>query len=350
MILGIGLAIASAAIWALSSTLLASQTTRVDTITISALRAFWAVPFFAVALVASGATDKVTEISISDFVQILGQGLIGPTIGDTLYVAAIVMLGMTRAFTLTTALFTLLAYVWSAIFLGESVSWQVGLGSLLVIAGVYLVAVYGRPGKTHGRERIGTGRRWNWPILRRPPIAGESGRQPDPPDTDTNITPETGAHSNRAVRLPLYGSLPASFQLGLVLALVVGVMWSASSVWLRDISADYDASAVGMVRVPMIAVILLVAAWLVRDSGVRRWNISLRSHIALALSGIFGTGLTTLFFIIALQRIGAGQTAVLFATSPLFALPMGYLFLREQITIWVAVGTGIAVVGIVLLA
>ena len=348
MILGIGLAIASAAIWALSSTLLASQTTRVDTITISALRAFWAVPFFAVALVASGATDKVLEISISDFVQILGQGLIGPTIGDTLYVAAIATLGMTRAFTLTTALFTLLAYVWSAIFLGESVSWQVGLGSLLVIAGVYLVAVYGRPGKTPGREHIGIGRRWRWPMWRHRPIAEGGGRQPDPPDT--SITPETGAPGTRVMRLPLYGTLPASFQLGLILALVVGVMWSASSVWLRDISADYDASAVGMVRVPMIAGILLVAAWLVRDSGVRRWNISLRSHIVLALSGIFGTGLTTLFFIIALQRIGAGQTAVLFATSPLFALPMGYLFLREQITIWVAVGTGIAVVGIVLLA
>lgn len=348
MILGIGLAIASAAIWALSSTLLASQTKRVDTITISALRAFWAVPFFAVALVASGATDKVTEITASDFVQILGQGLVGPTIGDTLYVAAIAMLGMTRAFTLTTALFTLLAYVWSAIFLGESVSWQVGLGSVLVIAGVYLVAVYGRPSKTQTHEPSGAGRRWGLSMLRRPPSAGGSSQRSDPPES--GATPEPGLHSVHAVRLPLYGSLPASFRMGLMLALVVGVMWSASSVWLRDISADYDASAVGMVRVPMIAAILLLAAWIVRDSGVRRWSVSLRSHIALALSGIFGTGLTTLFFIIALQRIGAGQTAVLFETSPLFALPMGYLFLHEQITIWVAVGTGIAVVGIVLLA
>ena len=348
MTLGIGLAIASAAIWALSSTLLASQTTRVDTITISALRALWAVPFFAIVLVASGATGEVTEITLSDFVQILGQGLVGPTIGDTLYVAAIVMLGMTRAFTVTTALFTLLAYVWSAIFLGESVSWQVGLGSMLVIAGVYLVAVYGRPNKTSVPERIGSGRRWGWPSLRRPPITGGSGRQPAQPETRT--TPEPGFTSVRVVRLPLYGSLPASFRMGLALAIVVGVMWSASSVWLRNISVDYDAAAVGMVRVPMIAAILLFAAWAIRDSGIRRWNVSLRSHIALALSGIFGTGLTTLFFIIALQRIGAGQTAVLFATSPLFALPMGYLFLHEQITIWVAVGTGIAVVGIVLLA
>lgn len=344
MILGVGLAIASAAIWAASSTLLASQTTRVDTLTISALRALWAVPFFAVALVVSGAADKIGEITIGDFAQIFGQGLVGPTVGDTLYVAAIAMLGMTRAFTTTMALFTLLAYVWSAIFLDEAVSWQVGLGSLLVIAGVYLVAVYGRSGQANEEEQAGAGGRWGWVVRRRPPVADGSVPQP------AGLIPQNRSGEAHSIRLPLYGSLPVSFRAGMVLALVVGVMWSASSVWLRSVSADYDAAAVGMVRVPMIAGVLFFAAWRNRDSGVRRWNVSLRSHTALALSGIFGTGLTTLFFIISLQRIGAGQTAVLFATSPLFALPMGYLFLREQITIWVAVGTAIAVAGIVLLA
>ena len=178
MILGVGLAIASAAIWAASSTLLASQTTRVDTLTISALRALWAVPFFAVALVVSGAADKIGEITIGDFAQIFGQGLVGPTVGDTLYVAAIAMLGMTRAFTTTMALFTLLAYVWSAIFLDEAVSWQVGLGSLLVIAGVYLVR---RLRSLRPSERGGAGRRWRalgLGVRRRPPSRMGSVPQP----------------------------------------------------------------------------------------------------------------------------------------------------------------------------
>jgi len=348
VILGIGLAIASAAIWAASSTLLASQTQRVDTITISALRALWAVPFFAVALLVSGAAEDIGEITLSDFAQIFGQGLVGPTIGDTLYVAAIAMLGMTRAFTSTMALFALLAYVWSAIFLDESVSWQVGLGSLLVLGGVYLVAVYGRPDKDDEGPRTGLGGLWDWVMRRSQPIAGGSSLQPGP--AARTGRPQHGSSEAHSIRFPLGGSLPVNFRMGMALALIVGVLWSASSVWLRSVSVDYDASAVGMVRVPMIAAILIVAAWTIRDSGLRRWNVSLRSHTVLALSGIFGTGLTTLFFIISLQRIGAGQTAVLFATSPLFALPMGYLFLREQITIWVWVGTAIAVVGIVLLA
>ena len=349
----IAVALAAAAVWALSSTLLASQTKQVDTISISALRAFWAIPFFVAALFAFGAQSDIAKMSLGDILQIFGQGVVGPTLGDTLYVAAIAMLGMTRAFTTVMGLYGLMAYVWAAIFLGESVSWEVAAGSVLVITGVYLVALYGRPRRTTAPEPT---RRWAWARRRKPSsIAGGSGaekgrtaarsthaapsesRSPPPPQRD-------------AIPLPWGGSLRPRVGLGIAAALLVGLLWSGSSVWLRSISDGVDASAVGMVRVPFIAMILLGASWFVRGSTLRRNRISLRSHWVLALSGIIGTGLTTLLFILAIQEIGAGQTVVLFSTSPLFALPMGFFFLREKITIWVVVGTVVAVAGIILLA
>ena len=70
----------------------------------------------------------------------------------------------------------------------------------------------------------------------------------------------------------------------------------------------------------------------------------------LSLSGLIGIGLGSIFFFTALQQLGAGRTVVLFSTSPLWALPLGAIFLQEKITVWVAVGTLIAVGGIVLLA
>ena len=50
------------------------------------------------------------------------------------------------------------------------------------------------------------------------------------------------------------------------------------------------------------------------------------------------------------RRSAPGPNAVLFATAPLFGLPLGAIFLKEKITIWVAIGTGIAVGGIALIA
>jgi drug/metabolite transporter (DMT)-like permease len=70
----------------------------------------------------------------------------------------------------------------------------------------------------------------------------------------------------------------------------------------------------------------------------------------LAFAGVAGTGFGSLLYIYAIQEAGAGRTAVLSALSPLFALPLSAIFLKEPITRWVAVGTVIAVAGILLLS
>ena len=41
---------------------------------------------------------------------------------------------------------------------------------------------------------------------------------------------------------------------------------------------------------------------------------------------------------------------VLFSTAPLFAIPRAAIFLQERITVWVVLGTVLALVGIVLIA
>lgn len=58
------------------------------------------------------------------------------------------------------------------------------------------------------------------------------------------------------------------------------------------------------------------------------------SHIpGIVVSGILGTGLSTLLFIVALRLIGAVRTIILYSTSSVFGVILAGIFLHETITI-----------------
>ncbi len=86
------------------------------------------------------------------------------------------------------------------------------------------------------------------------------------------------------------------------------------------------------------------------SSALRRRRIDRRTVAIIALSSILSGGIGSVPFVSAIQDIGVGPAAVLFATSPLFAMPLAVLVLRERVTIWAVAGTGLAIAGIGLLA
>ena len=55
--------------------------------------------------------------------------------------------------------------------------------------------------------------------------------------------------------------------------------------------------------------------------------------VFLSFIAIFGTGIASITYLGGLKLAGAGKTAVLGATAPLFALPLAMLLLREQLLI-----------------
>ena len=70
------------------------------------------------------------------------------------------------------------------------------------------------------------------------------------------------------------------------------------------------------------------------------------SVAVIALAGILGTGIGSVLFIYAVENIGAAKTAFLTTAAPLFALPMGVLFLSERLTPRELVGTALTIAGI----
>lgn len=297
---GVLAAIAAAGTWAMSSTLMASQVGRIDAWTVSALRLAWASLFFVVALFAFGVQGEVASMGAGQFLALVGSALVGLGAGDTIYVASLTALGMARAFTISLGLFTVFTYALAIAFLGEEVTVPVAFGSLLVLAGVYVVTLYGR------------------------------------------AEPVLAAQAQAIPRARLLR--------GLAMAAAGGVFWSFATVWLRAASEETHAVAVGAVRIPAAAIMLAAIVSAQPRSAARRWQVPRRSMVVLAVAGVAGTGLGSLLYIYAIQEAGAGLTVVLSSLSPLFALPLGALVLHEAITRWVAAGAILAAAGIFFLS
>ena len=354
---GVLAALGAALSFALSSVLFASQAERFDTLSASALRAIGAVSFFAIAVVALGAGADLIRIEAGVALQLVGTGLILFLLGESLYTAAIASIGLTRTFTTVIGLEYLVAFILAALFLGEAVTGQMALGALLVLAGVYLVALYGRrraaerrpdpvaagrgPTKlaacsqsTPRRGIIGTVRRHDGMVRGNSGVPDAVAMQP--------------SASNQAM-LPFIGRFSPGFWLGFALAVATGLAWGGGIVWLRSAADGLDATAAGAVRLYGGAPLLLLAAVMQRETAFRRREISRRTGILLILSGVLGYGFASLLFIVALGRIGTGPTVVLFSTSPIMGLAVGALFLREPITIWMIAGAVLAVAGVALI-
>lgn len=296
---GVLAAVGTAAIWAAASTLMASSASRVDAISVSAMRAIWAavllLPLVPV-LALSGGYEGVTILVV---VGVVGSALVGMALGDTVYVAALRSLGLARGFTISLGLFIFLTYVLGVALLGESVTAATAVGSALILAGVYLVAMRGRGCAPRG-EAVAPGRR--------------------------------------------------ALARGIALVALTAAAWAVATVWLGAAASGHDPVALGVVRLPVTAALLFGVASALPRSSLHLRAISRWDHGALLVAGLAGTGLASLLFVYAVQEAGAGRAAVGTALSPLFAVALGALFFGERLSRWALAGGAAAVAGIVLIS
>ena len=334
--MGVAAAVTAAAVWAISAVLLASQRQTLDFVSVSALRLVAASVFFLAVLWPLGADADLARMSLDDIGQLIGTAVLNLAVGDTFYIGAVMLLGVNFAYPAGLGLFALFSFLLSVIFLGETVTPDTALGSALVLAGVYVVLLYGRGSANApaaaGGAALGAGR-----------SAGRGN-----PDRAT-ATPPAARHATgltSALRARIHGRVA----LGLALLVITALSWAAGTVWMRDVAEGFDAAAVGLVRIPSAMITIGAIAFLTPRSSLRRRAVPRRSQGVLAIEGLIGAGAGSLLLIIAVQDIGAGETAVLVSLSPLFALPLAAVFLGERVTPWLVVGIVLAVAGVILLS
>ena len=289
-------ALLSALLWALSSAMMGSQAARVPAPVISAIRllgatlVIWAA---GAALLLAGAIEGVSAVRA---LALAGTGVLGPGVGDTLYIRSIPAVGLARAFPISMAAFPLFTVLLAALLVGESITLPVVIGAALIVVGTYLIGVRN----------------------------AETAVDQEPSDT----------------RRPT-----SDARLGIALVLGAALLWACSSVWVRVASAGVSPVLVGAIRLPAAGLLTAMVAW---SAGQALWPASYgrRSLATMTAAGVLGTGAGSLLWVVGVQHAGAARTAILSSTAPLFALPLAAVFLHERITRRVAVGTVLSIAGI----
>ena len=296
MILGILAGVGSAALWAVTSSLMAASAPRVDTLSMNAIRYIWGTIAVLMLAAIGNSLGYIRFMEIEIVLALIISSVIGLVIGDSVYVGALRRLGLTRAFTVSLGVFIVLTYLLAIFWVDEKVTlWAAG-GTVLVLIGVYSVANLNKEGHT---QEIN-------------PLKNESKR-------------------------------------GWGLLLLASLLWAIATVWLRDAANGEDVLAVAALRVPAAGVVLMGLATISQRSDLRRRAISKRDHSILFFAGILGAGAATILFIFAIQEVGAGRAAVTTAIAPIFAVFLGVVFLKEKLNKKILIGVLVASAGIILL-
>ena len=289
--MGAAAALVSSAMWALTSVLLTSQTARLRPLLMSAIRSLTASLILIGLLVATGGLVQLREMTFITGVSMMGSGIMGQAVGDTLYINALGFLGVSRTFPITNSAYPFLTLLLAAALLGESVTWLLPFGGALIVLGI------------------------TWIVLE-----------------------QRRADVDEAIHVELAR--------GLLFAIAGALAWATATVWLRGQQGNLDAIGAASLRIP--AASLAVLGTLAATSGRRPpgYEITRRSIAIVALAGVLGTGVGSVLFIYAVEHIGAARTAFLTTSAPVFALPMGVMFLSEKLTPRVLLGTAVTILGI----
>lgn len=286
------LALLSAFLWAMASVLLAVGARRIHVLPLNLIRCVISTAFFWCLLPFFGGLDALAAIPVAAWPWLVLSVLGLLVVGDTLYFRSMDLAGVSWAMPVA-SVNPLWAVLLASVFLDEPLSWTLLLGALLVIAGVILVS-----------------------------------RSARPQDADGSVDP-------RARRR------------GILIALLVSVLWAVGQVALKPATTGMHSVVANSVRQPMgLLMLLALTLWRGRWRALRK--LDLKSWAVIGVASLVGTGVGTLFFVMAIQLAGAGRTAVLTSTSPLLAIPFSMLWLRERPTRWTLAGTLLTTAGIVL--
>jgi drug/metabolite transporter (DMT)-like permease len=272
--------------------LLASQAGRVRPLMMSAIRSLTASMILLGLLVATGGLIQLKEMTFVTGASMMGSGIIGQAVGDTLYINALGHLGVSRTFPITNSAYPFLTFMLAVLLLGEGVSWTLPAGGALIVAGI------------------------TWIVLeQRRAAAGDE------------------------VQVELVR--------GVAFALAAALAWATATIWLRGQQGDLNALGAASLRIPAASGAVWLTLSLTARNAERPLRSLTRNSVAIiAAAGVLGTGLGSILFIYAVGEIGPAKTAFLTTSAPIFALPMGVLMLSEKVTMKALLGTAVTIAGI----
>lgn len=260
---------------------------------------------FLISLLLLGLTSDLLDISIKIMIYLILSVLFNVVIGDTFFFKAQTILGVKIA-TPIVNIYPFVTILLSLIFLSEEFEYSFLIGGMLIISGVIILS-----------------------------------QEIDQEEVASN------GYSSRDKLIALILAFGAVFMYAL------GVFYTTLG------SRNLNVNVANSVRLPS-GTIILFAILLIQPLQTRSnknkisfkeqfrnlLTISSLDKFKIFIAGVLGTYLSSLFLVLSAQELGAGKTAVLTSTGPLFALPLAVFWLKERVGKLAIIGTTISLIGL----
>jgi drug/metabolite transporter, DME family len=281
-------AAACALSWTVIGLLVRALSPSFNSVTLNAVRSALGGAVILIWVLATGGFGALTTMSPKAWILLSTSVLMAVGLGDTVFFESTRMLGLARAMTVSMT-YPLIAALLAAALLGEALTPRVWMGTLLTVAGL-VVTVRSKP-------------------------------------TDS------GADSQ--------------FWSGIGAATLASLSWAVSVILLKPSLAEVDEIRAQAVRLPVAAVLLWATPWtwsagaaMARYGAGALWRL-------LALGGL--TAVSSILFVAGVRYAGVAVGTVLSSTAPLFAIPLGFVFLGERLAPMAVAGAVITILGIAVL-
>ena len=284
---GVLCALGSALAWSVTSLLARSLMPHYGSVTINAIRSGAAGVLLVAVVVALEGPHALFAMSGATFVQLAVSIVAAIGIGDTVFFESTRALGLSRAMTIATT-YPVGAALLAAAFLDEPLTVPIIVGSLLTLGGIALIV-------------------------------------------------SVRTHEGRPERLAF----------GVCTALVASVAWAVSTVMMKLPLGEIDPLTAQAVRLPLASALMWLTPWTWGAVGAMR-KAGRGPLVTIGVLSVV-TAASSVLFVASLKYAGVAVGSVLSSTAPVFALPLGVLFLGERIAALTVVGVLLTLAGIVVL-
>jgi drug/metabolite transporter (DMT)-like permease len=279
-------ALGAALAWAITSLLARTLMPHYGSVTINAVRSGVAGVLLVACVVVVDGPAALLTMSGPTFVVLVVSIVAAIGVGDTVFFESTRAIGLGRAMTIATT-YPVGAAVMAAALYGERITTSIAVGTLLTLSGVALI-----------------------------------------------VSVRTEAR-------------PERLWFGVWMAAVASVAWAVSTAMMKTPLREIDPLTAQAVRLPLASVLLFLTPWAWGAGAALRTS----GRGPLLRIGVLSvvTAVSSVLFVASLKYAGVAVGSVLSSTAPLFALPLGVIFLDERISAWTVLGAVVTVAGIVVL-
>ncbi|TDR22612.1 DMT family transporter [Marinicella litoralis] len=136
--------------------------------------------------------------------------------------------------------------------------------------------------------------------------------------------------------------------LGEFLSLLCALLWAFAVICYRKAGDHINVSAMNLFKISLTLVLMVPTLYF--TDGFTLPDLSLEDWGLLLISGFFGIMLADLYYLRALQLIGAGLTGLTGSLYSPFVVFLSFFYLGERLNSWQIMGMALVIVGVIVIS